>query len=295
MPQCQCYNFVWYGGYSSAAERRSVAPDVVGSNPTSRPRRLFSFQPNPVTGLEKRARHCGKIYAGCSGWAYPSWKPDFYPAAVSAKNLLAYYATRLNSVEVNYTFRSLPTATTVKAWLDATSSDFRFSFKAPQRITHILRLKSCQEALDQFARSLAPVAEADRLGVILFQLPPNMKADAERLNTFLGEAKNLDFRLTFEFRHASWFCPEIYSLLRAHSAALCIAESDELATPEEHTATFSCYRFRRSEYSANDLAAIRSRLQERATEGDVFAYFKHEESPSGALLAVSLLEGLRVA
>lgn len=248
-----------------------------------------------MTGPQKRARHCGEIYAGCSGWAYPSWKPDFYPATVSAKKLLAYYATRLNSVEVNYTFRSLPTASTVKAWLDATSSDFRFSFKAPQRITHMLRLKNCQEALDQFARSLAPVAEANRLGVILFQLPPNMKSDAERLNTFLDEAKSLDFRLAFEFRHASWFCAEIYSLLRSHSIALCIAESDELVTPEEQTATFSSYRFRRSENSAKDLAAIRSKLQERAIEGDVFAYFKHEESPSGALDAVSLLEGLRVS
>ncbi|MGC2163877.1 MAG: DUF72 domain-containing protein [Silvibacterium sp.] len=248
-----------------------------------------------MTGKNKHTHPRGEIYAGCSGWAYPTWKPDFYPATVPAKKLLAYYATRLNSVEVNYTFRSLPSASTVKAWLEATGDDFRFSFKAPQRITHILRLKNCQEALDQFAHALAPVAEANRLGLILFQLPPNMKADTERLSSFLDAAKTLELRLAFEFRHESWFAAETYSALRSHSAALCIAESDELTTPEEHTASFSCYRFRKSEYSAADLAAIRHRLQRRAADGDAFAYFKHEEAPTGALRAVSVLEGLRGA
>lgn len=240
------------------------------------------------------AHQRGEIYAGSSGWAYPGWKPDFYPASVPAKKLLEYYATRLNSVEVNYTFRSLPSSSTVNSWLAATGDNFRFSFKAPQRITHILRLKECSDALDRFAHSLAPVAEANRLGVILFQLPPNLKADFDRLNDFLEDARNLKFRLAFEFRHESWFSPETYSLLRNHGAALCIAESDDLATPEEHTAsTFSCFRLRKSEFSEADLGTIRSKLGARAAEGDVFAYFKHEESPIGALHAVSLLEGLR--
>jgi uncharacterized protein YecE (DUF72 family) len=246
-----------------------------------------------VTGKEKRAHPHEKIYVGCSGWAYPSWKPDFYPASVSSKNFLSYYATRLNSVEVNYTFRSLPSASTVKSWLEATGNDFRFSFKAPQRITHIFRLKNCQGPLEEFARSLSPVAEANRLGLILFQLPPNMKADVERLNEFLDDAKKLDLRLAFEFRHESWFDTQVYAALRNHSAALCIAESDELTTPEEHTAPFSCYRFRKSEYSADELAAIRSRLETHANDGEVFAYFKHEDEPTGALRAVSALEGLR--
>jgi uncharacterized protein YecE (DUF72 family) len=120
-----------------------------------------------------------------------------------------------------------------------------------------------------------------------------MKADAERLNGFLNNAGKLDSKLAFEFRHESWFCSEVYSALREHSAALCVAESDELATPEEHTAAFSCYRLRRSEYSADDLAGIRSKLLARAVEGDVFAYFKHEEAPTGALRALDVLEGLR--
>jgi uncharacterized protein YecE (DUF72 family) len=256
---------------------------------------MFSFPYNPVTGMKKHAHPRGEIYAGCSGWAYATWKPDFYPATVPAKKLLAYYASRLNSVEVNYTFRSLPTASIVKTWLESTGGDFRFSFKAPQRITHISRLRNCQDALTQFGHALAPVAGANRLGVILFQLPPNMKCDVERLTAFLEEARKLSFRLAFEFRHESWFGPEIYSALASHSAALCIAESDELTTPEEHTTAFSCYRFRKSEYSPGDLAAIRSKLKARASKGDVFAYFKHEEAPTGALRAVAVLEGLREA
>ncbi|MGH9588683.1 MAG: DUF72 domain-containing protein [Acidobacteriaceae bacterium] len=235
------------------------------------------------------------VYAGTSGWAYPSWKPEFYPASVSAKKLLAFYATRLNTVEVNYTFRSLPSASTVQTWLAETSTDFRFSFKAPQRVTHILRLKNCNEALERFGQSIAPVAEAGRLGLVLFQLPPNLKADVERLSAFLMDAEKLGLRMAFEFRNESWFCADTYAVLRAHSAALCIAESDELATPEEHTTPFSCYRFRRSEYSDGDLSAIRSKLRERASKGDVFAYFKHEEAPTGALRAARVLEGLRNA
>lgn len=243
-----------------------------------------------MTGLTKN-----DVYAGTSGWAYPSWKPLFYPPSTPAKKLLSYYATRLNTVEVNYTFRSLPSASVVQTWLEQTDSGFRFSFKAPQRITHILRLKDCGEALERFARSIAPVANTGRLGVILFQLPPNLKVDVERLGSFLKDAEKLGLRMAFEFRNVSWFCEETYSILRAHSAALCIAESDDLVTPDEHTVPFSCYRFRRSDYAKADLAAIRSKLQERVTSGDVFAYFKHEDTPAGALYAASILEGLRAA
>ena len=237
----------------------------------------------------------GRIFVGCSGWAYPSWRPDFYPPSVPAKGLLEYYATRLNSVEVNYTFRSLPSGSTVQSWLAATGGDFRFSFKAPQRITHILRLKNCRESLDRFARAIAPVAEVGRLGVILFQLPPNMKADEALLASFLGDARSIGFRLSFEFRHPSWFSEPIYAVLREHAAALCIAESDELSTPPEVTAPFACHRLRRTDYSPADLAAISENLRSQAAQGDVFAYFKHEEEPTGALQAASVLEGLRAA
>jgi uncharacterized protein YecE (DUF72 family) len=246
-----------------------------------------------VAAQTKRAKKAGGIYIGCSGWAYASWRPDFYPATVPAKKFLEYYASRLNSVEVNYTFRSLPSESTIQSWLGATGDGFRFSFKAPQRITHLSRLKNCGDALDAFVRAIAPVQEAKRLGLILFQLPPNMKADAERLANFLNDASSTGLRMAFEFRHESWFDDATYSLLRKHSAALCIAESDELTTPDVQTAPYSCYRLRKSNYAESELQTIRMNLRKRAAQGDVFAYFKHEDEPTGALRATSVWEGLR--
>lgn len=228
------------------------------------------------------------IYIGCSGWAYPSWKPDFYPAKTPAKNLLEYYATQLNFVEVNYTFRSLPSAQIIAGWLAAVGEDFRFTFKAPQRITHIQRLKNCADALVAFSQAIQPVIDAGRVGAVLFQLPPNFKINAERLALFLDDAKPIKLPLAFEFRHESWFSEEIYSVLRQHQACLCLAESDELVTPQMFTAPFSCYRLRKSEYSAADLERIREQLTERARTGDVYACFKHEEEPTGALRAVAM-------
>jgi uncharacterized protein YecE (DUF72 family) len=233
------------------------------------------------------------VYVGCSGWAYASWKPGFYPAQVSAKKFLEYYATRLNTVEVNYTFRTLPSRATVDGWLAQTGDGFRFSFKAPQRITHIRRLKDCGEALTQFAESIAPVEAAGRMGLILFQLPPNMKADVERLKGFLHEANRLKLRMAFEFRHESWFEPATYSALEGACAALCVAESDELETPDVATAEYSCYRLRKSAYSAARLKKIAELLAEQAARGDVFAYFKHEDEPTGALRASKVLTMVR--
>jgi uncharacterized protein YecE (DUF72 family) len=250
-----------------------------------------------VAAHAKHEKKAGGIYIGSSGWAYASWKPDFYPGTLSSKKFLEYYATRLNSVEVNYTFRSLPSANTIQSWLDATGNSFRFSFKAPQRITHLSRLKNCREALEAFARSIAPAQQANRLGVILFQLPPNMKADLDRLGGFLKDAASTDMatalRMAFEFRHESWFADATYSLLREHSVALCVAESDELSTPDVQTAPFSCYRLRKSVYSEDDLDAIRENLRARSSDGDVFAYFKHEDEPDGALRAAAVLERLQ--
>jgi uncharacterized protein YecE (DUF72 family) len=235
------------------------------------------------------------IYIGCSGWAYSSWKPAFYPASVSSKKFLEYYATQLNSVEVNYTFRSLPTRSTIDTWLAATGDSFRFSFKAPQRITHLSRLKNCREAFAAFAESIAPVAEARRLGMILLQLPPNLKADADRLHSFLQDIASFKLRLAFEFRHESWFAEPVYTLLQENAAALCVAESEDLTTPDVRTAPFACYRLRRPEYSNNDLDAIRQKLATHAAQGEVFAYFKHEEEPTGPLYATTVLHGRRSA
>lgn len=252
----------------------------------------------------KPAQHTAdRIFVGCSGWAYASWKPGFYPAGVSQKKFLSYYASRLNSVEVNYTFRALPTEKMIADWLAATEPgiaghDFRFSFKAPQRITHILRLKHAAADVEAFVASLAPVRQARRLGALLFQLPPNFKADLDRLSAFLDDCPRGQ-RIAFEFRHESWFAEPnlsaLEALLRKHKAALCAAESDELTSPDLATADFACYRLRRSEYSEAELAAVRTRLLDKARHGDVYAYFKHEDEPDGALRATAVLEGLRTA
>ncbi len=249
------------------------------------------------------------IWVGCSGWAYPSWRPEFYPAKTPPKKLLQAYAERLNSVEVNYTFRTLPTLAIVQGWLAATPAAFRFSFKAPQRITHFARLRATTPLLIAFAQSILPVIEAGRMGVILFQLPPNFAADAVLLTDFLAEATAAftgatggPQRLSFEFRHPSWFAPTFApasqgeaatcAALEQHGAALCVAESDELLTPDHRTAPFACYRLRRSAYSAAALKAVRAMLRERAARGEVFAYFKHEEQPDGPLRAAAVLKGL---
>jgi uncharacterized protein YecE (DUF72 family) len=237
-----------------------------------------------------------RFWIGCSGWAYPTWKPEFYPPKTPAKQMLQHYATRLNSVEVNYTFRHLPSAATVEGWLAQTGADFRFSFKAPQRITHIKRLKESSDSLSAFYSALLPVIRAGRMGVVLFQLPPNLKADPARLADFLKEAAPegaAKVRIAFEFRHASWFADEIFDLLRKHQAALCVAESDELETPDVVTAPFTCYRLRKSEYGDADLQEIEQQLTTKARQGDVFAYIKHEDTPKGALQAAALLTRLR--
>lgn len=231
----------------------------------------------------------GDIYLGCSGWAYPEWKPRFYPPKTPSARFLEHYAGRLNSVEVNYTFRQLPSKRIVDGWLAQVGPNFRFSFKAPQRITHMQRLNNCSGALAALYAALMPVIAAGRMGLILFQLPPNFQADVERLEHFLEDASASQLRAAFEFRHASWFDDRVYAVLRDHNAALCVAESDDLETPEAITADFSCYRFRKSGYDESVLASLETRLQTSAARGDVFAYFKHEDSPDGALHAEALL------
>jgi uncharacterized protein YecE (DUF72 family) len=235
------------------------------------------------------------LYTGTSGWAYPTWKPDFYPEGTPAKRFLEFYSSKLTSVEVNYTFRTLPTAKILQGWLAATPANFRFSFKAPQRITHFKRLQACESDVAQFVAALEPVRDAGKLGLLLFQLPPNFKADAERLSGFFAtpalQAANAP-AIAFEFRHESWFSDEIYEILRQHNAALCIAESDDLVTPEVHTAADrACYRLRRAGgYSALELDSFAKRFTALAEKRDVYVYFKHEDEPTGALNATAFLE-----
>lgn len=250
--------------------------------------------PSPVTVAAPAAPQ--NLFVGTSGWAYPPWKPDFYPTGVPASKFLHFYASQLNSVEVNYTFRSLPTPKMLQGWLAATPASFRFSFKAPQRISHFKRLQDCAADVDQLFAALEPVREAGRLGIVLFQLPPNFKADPDRLANFLALPALRSTTappIAFEFRHESFFNQEIYTILRDHNAALCLAESDGLTTPEVHTATtHTCFRLRRNAgYSATQIETFAQRFTTLAQLRTTYIYFKHEDEPTGALNAASLLAG----
>jgi uncharacterized protein YecE (DUF72 family) len=252
-------------------------------------------QPSPAIAQAVALAFAPRIFAGTSGWAYPLWKPDFYPAKWPAKRFLEYYASRLNSVEVNYTFRAFPTASALAGWIAATQANFRFSFKAPQRITHFSRLRDCHEIAGRFVDVLEPMRAADKLGPLLFQLPPNFKADPALLADFLSAPAftgSAAPKVAFEFRHQSWFAEETYAVLRLHNAALCIAESDDLKTPEMQCArTHACYRLRATGgYNEQDLAAFAEKFSTLAADRDVFVYFKHEDDPTGALNAVAVLE-----
>jgi uncharacterized protein YecE (DUF72 family) len=235
------------------------------------------------------------LYSGTSGWAYPTWKPGFYPAALPQKQFLPFYASRMNTVEVNYTFRTLPTPKILETWLGNTPPHFRFSFKAPQRITHFNRLRDCELVLEQFLVSIEPVRDQGKMALILFQLPPSFKADLDRLNAFLALPQLQSRNIAFEFRHESWFTQTVYDRLSAANAALCVAESDDLATPEVHPSShIACFRLRQNGgYKPAEISAFAKRFELLAETRDVYAYFKHEDEPTGALNAASLLEAAK--
>jgi uncharacterized protein YecE (DUF72 family) len=233
-----------------------------------------------------------KVHIGTSGWAYSSWKPDFYPAKTPASKFLDYYSTQLNCVEVNYTFRARAAVTTLQNWATITPDGFTFVAKAHQRITHIKRLTDVEQDVDVFFASLQPLLHARKLGPVLFQLPPNLKADPERLAKFL-QILPKDAPSAIEYRNQSWFDERIYSLMREHNVALCIAESDDLAVPEVFTANFAYYRLRKSDYSEKEIDEVEQRLRAAAQERDVYAFLKHEETPEGAINARRLLEKLK--
>ena len=231
-----------------------------------------------------------QLYAGTSGWAYPSWKPDFYPEKLAQKKFLNYYATKLNAVEVNFTFRQLVKETTVQNWIAETPGHFRFTIKAHQVLTHIKRLKSAEDFLKRFLGTLEALERAQRLAPLLFQLPPNFKADQAVLAEFLTSLPR-GVRAAFEFRHDSWLTDATWTALRDRNIALCVAETEERNTPDVVTADYTYYRFRKPTYTPEERKAMVDRIQEHLAAGrDVFAYFKHEETPEGALYALDLLK-----
>ncbi len=224
------------------------------------------------------------VHVGTSGYNYEAWRGSFYPQDLSSKKMLGYYAERFDTVEINYSFYRKPTAKILEGWAAQVPERFRFALKAWQRITHQKRLRETEELVSSFAevaRALGP-----RLAPVLYQLPPNLKADVPLLRDFLNQLPR-DLRAAFEFRHASWFSDETYSALRDAGAALCVAESDELATPAVRTADFGYLRLRRLDYDAAALARWAEFV--KGSPGDVFVYFKHEDEARGPAFANQFL------
>ena len=224
------------------------------------------------------------VHVGTSGYNYEAWRGSFYPEDLPSKKMLAYYAERFDTVEINYSFYRKPTPKILEGWAAQVPERFRFALKAWQRITHQKRLREAAELVSSFAdaaRALGP-----RLAPVLYQLPPNFKADVPLLRDFLHQLPR-DLRAAFEFRHASWFTDETYSALRDAGAALCIAESEELATPAVRTADFGYLRLRRLDYDAAALAKWAEFVN--GSPGDVFVYFQNEDEARGPAFANQFL------
>lgn len=233
-----------------------------------------------------------KLYCGTSGFSYPSWKPDFYPEHLSGARFLHYYATRLNSVEINYTYRRIASRDMLEKWVFAVPDTFLFLPKAHMIITHSLKLENAEDFTRTFLNSLQPLREQNRLGPILFQLAPSFKADLDRLGRFIDILPE-SLSIAFEFRHPSWFDGKVYSILRENNAGLCLAENEKLETPEVLTADFVYLRLRKPDYNPAEIARLETRIKSYLADGHrTFAIFKHEDTPAGALNAETLLRDL---
>jgi uncharacterized protein YecE (DUF72 family) len=229
------------------------------------------------------------LYAGTSGFAYTSWKPTFYPPKLPSSGFLGYYAARLNAVEVNYTYRRLASPATFEKWVSQTPEHFLFLPKAHMKITHSLKLQDAEDFTRVFLESLEPLRAAGRLGPILFQLPPSLKSDVERLARFAGALPRA-IRAAFEFRNATWFDEATYQVMRDSNVGLCMAENENLETPHVITADFVYLRLRKPDYSDSELQSINYRVSQYRSNGyPTYAIFKHEDTPAGALNAEKLL------
>src|SRR5262245_57905645 len=190
------------------------------------------------------------IWIGTSGYTYAEWKGKFYPADLSAKKMLAFYGKHFPTTESNYTFRTIPSLKTLSNWSAETPANFRFSLKAPQEITHFKKLRGCDKVLAEFWEAARTLKE--KLGLVLFQLPPYLRKDLALLDDFLASLPR-GMRSAFEFRHESWFGDEVFAALRAKNAALCIADSEKFTTPVVATADFGYFRLRDEGYAKKDI------------------------------------------
>jgi uncharacterized protein YecE (DUF72 family) len=228
-----------------------------------------------------------KLHVGTSGYSYKEWKGNFYPEDLPAKEMLSYYSRRLPAVEINNTFYRLPQPSMIENWKAQVPARFRFSIKATQRITHIKRLNNVADETKYLLETAALLEE--RLGVVLFQLPPNMKKDSDRLKAFLGLLPT-NARTAFEFRHETWFDEEVFGLLREHDCALVVSDTDEKRLTEiVGTAKWGYLRLRRTAYEENDLVEWLKRVREQKWK-DAFVFFKHEDEGVGPKLAAQFIE-----
>lgn len=228
-----------------------------------------------------------KLWIGTSGYSYKEWLGNFYPERLAAKEMLRFYASRLPSVEINNTFYRLPKESVLKSWAEQVPPEFRFVLKAPQRITHMKRLKDAASEVEYLFR--VATALGTTAGPTLFQLPPHLKKDMDRLKNFLALLPT-DRPVSFEFRHASWFDAEVYTCLREHNCALCAAEMDESDNVNlVSTANWGYLRLRRSEYSHADLLTWRDRILAQPWD-HAYIFFKHEDEGIGPKLAAEFIE-----
>jgi uncharacterized protein YecE (DUF72 family) len=226
------------------------------------------------------------ILIGTSGYNYPEWKGSFYPPTLRPAAMLGYYAERFSTVEINYSFYRMPTPAMTRAWALATPASFVFTLKAPKRITHDRRLLEVADLLAAYLEAAA--ALGPKRGPLFFQLPPTFKKQTERLRDLLALVP-AGTRCAVEFRHASWFADDVYDTLRAHDAALCIADTEAGATADVVTATWGYLRLRDVDYDEPQLQSW-ARTVQRPEWKDTYVYFKHEESASGPRLASRLRE-----
>lgn len=227
------------------------------------------------------------LHVGTSGYSYKEWKGPFYPEDLAEKQMLRFYGERFRTVEINNTFYRMPKTSVLEAWAGEVPDGFTFVLKASQRITHVQRLKDAGDSVSYLLKVAAALKE--RLGPLLFQLPPNLKKDAPRLREFLALLP-AQTRAAFEFRHASWFDEEVFGLLREHQAALCIAEAEnDLEVPFVKTADWGYLRLRRPDYGDAELKTWAERVQGQGWE-DAFVFFKHEDEGMGPKMAARFLE-----
>jgi uncharacterized protein YecE (DUF72 family) len=227
------------------------------------------------------------LYVGASGYFYKEWKGTFYPKDLPAHKMLRFYGERFRTVEINSTFYGLPKASVLEGWADAVPADFKFVLKAPKQITHLQGLKDAGDLMAHLLEVAGALTE--RLGPLLFQLPPTLKKDVPRLRAFLALLSSQQ-RAAFEFRHPSWFDDEVFGLLSNHRAALCIADAEgDLEVPFVATTDWGYLHLRRPDYGDGELKAWVKRVQEQDWR-DAFVFFKHEDEGKGPQLATQFME-----